>query len=61
MYFIWISTASFVALNKRGVKKTCFNSINGNTKLMQHWFIKSLVSQLDRIGHSEKKDKGRLH
>ena len=42
MYFNWISTASFVALNKRGVK-TCFNSINGNTKLMQHRFIKFLV------------------
>ena len=34
-----------------------FNSINGNTKLMQHRFIKSLVLQLDRIGHSEKKTK----
>ena len=35
----------------------CFNSINGNTKLMQHRFIKSLVLQLDRIGHSEKRTK----
>ena len=52
VYFNWISTASFVALNKRGV-----NSINGNTKLMQHRFIKSLVLHLDRIGHSEKKTK----
>ena len=60
VFFNWISTASFVALNKRGVK-TCFNSINGNTKLMQLRFIKSLVLQLDRIGRSEKKDKGRLH
>ena len=57
MYFNWICTAPFVALNKRGVKKTSFNSINGNTKLMQHRFIKSLVLQLDRIGHSEKKTK----
>ena len=56
MHFNWISTASFVALNKRGVK-TYFNSINGNTNLMQHRFIKSLVLQLDRIGHSEKKTK----
>ena len=56
MYFNWISTASFVALNKRGVKK-CFNSINGNTKLMQHRFIKSLVLQLDRIGQSEKRQR----
>ena len=57
MNFNWISTASYVALNKRGVK-TCFNSINGNTKLMQHRFIKSLILQLDhRIGHSEKKTK----
>ena len=39
----------------------CFNSINGSTKLMQHRFIKSLVLQLDGVGHSEKKDKGRLH
>ena len=33
----------------------CFNSIDGSTKLMQHRFIKSLVLQLDRIGHSEKR------
>ena len=56
MYFNWISTASFVALNKRGVKNV-FNSINGNTKLMQHRFIKSLVLQLDRIGHSKKRQR----
>ena len=43
---------------ERGQKRV---SINGNTKLMQHRFLKSLVLQLDRIGHSEKKDKGRLH
>ena len=42
VYFNWISTASLVALN-------------GNTKLMQHRFMKSLVLQLDQIGHSEKK------
>ena len=42
VYFNWIFTASFVALNKRGVK-TCFNSINANTKLMQHRSIKSYV------------------
>ena len=35
----------------------CFNPINGNTKLMPHQFIKSLVLQLDRIGFSEKKTK----
>ena len=51
MYCNWISTASFVALNKIGVKN------NGNTKLMQHRFIMSLALQLDRIGHSEKKTK----
>ena len=56
MYFNWISTGSFITLNKRGVK-TCFNSINGNTKLMQHRFIKSFVFQLGRIGYSEKKIK----
>ena len=57
VYLNWISTASFVALNKRGVKKTCFNSINGNTKLMHHWFIKSLVLQLDQISHSGKRQR----
>ena len=46
MYFNWFSTASFVALNKRGIKKTCFNSINDNTKLMQHRLIKYFVFQL---------------
>ena len=60
VYFNWISTASFVAKTREG-SETCFNSISGNTKLMQHRFIKSLVLQLNRIGHSEKKDKGRLH
>ena len=54
MYFNWISTASFITLNKTG-SKTCFNFINGKSKLMQHRFIKSLVLQLDRIGHSKKR------
>ena len=35
----------------------CFNSINDNTKLMQHRLIKYFVFQLCRIGHSEKKIK----
>ena len=52
MYFNWISTASLVALNKRGV-----NSIIRNTKLIQHWIIKSSVLQLGRIGHFEKQMK----
>ena len=56
MFFNWISTASFVALNKRGVK-TCFNFIIANTNLIQHRFIKSFVFQLGQIGHSEKKIK----
>ena len=55
MYFNWNFTET------REGSKTCFNSINGNTILMQHRFIKSFVFQLGRIGHSEKKDKGRLH
>ena len=42
MYFNWISTTTFVALNKRGVKK-CFNFIIGNTKLTQDRLIKSFV------------------
>ena len=50
MYFNWISTASFVAFNKRGVKKY-FDSIIGNAKLIQHRFITSLVFQLCQIGH----------
>ena len=54
MYFNWISTASFITLNKKEVK-TCFNCIIGNTKLIQHRFIKPFVFQLDRISHSEKK------
>ena len=53
MYFNWISTASFITLNKRG-SKTCFNYIVGNTKLIQHRFIKYFVFQLRRISLSEK-------
>ena len=53
MYFNWISTASFITLNKRWVK-TSFNCIIGNTKLIQYRFIKSCVFQLGRISHSEK-------
>ena len=55
MFFNWISIASFVALNKREVKKTCFNSIIANSNLIQHRFIKSFVFQLGQIGHSEKR------
>ena len=40
MYFNWISTVSFITLNKRGIK-TCFNCIISNAKLTQHPFIKS--------------------
>ena len=53
MYFKWISSASSITLNKRVVKK-CFNCIIGNTKLIQHRFIKSFVFQIGRISHSEK-------
>ena len=55
MYFNWISTASFVALNKRGVKNV-FQLIIDNARLIQHRFIKSFVFQLQvgRISHSEK-------
>ena len=59
MYFNWISTASFSTLNMRG-SKTCFNCIIGNTRLIQHRFIKSFVFQLGRISHSEKNN-GSLH
>ena len=59
MYFNWISTASFITLNKEG-SKTCFSCIIGDAKLIQHRFIKSFVLQRGRIGHS-KKIKGHLH
>ena len=55
----WISTASFITLKMRGVK-TCFNCIIGNTKLIQHRFIKSFVFEYGRISHSEN-IKGHLH
>ena len=58
MYFYWISTALLVGLNKR--QETCFNCITGNSKLIQHRFIKSFVFQFCRISHSEI-NKGRLH
>ena len=58
MYFNMISTASFITLNKGS--KTCLNCIIGNTKLIQHRFIKSIDFQLGRISHS-KKNKGCLH
>ena len=56
MHFNWISTATFVALNKRGVKDV-FQLHYWQYKMMQHRFIKSPVLQLDRIGPSEKKTK----
>ena len=58
VYFNWMHHAVEIQLKyTREGSKTC--SINGNTKLMQHRFLKSLVSclLLDRIGHSEKKTK----
>ena len=57
MYLNLISAALFITLNKREVK-TCF--LIGNTKLIQHRFIKSCVCQLGRMSHFEK-IKGRLH
>ena len=59
MYFNWISTASFNTSTREG-SKAYFNCIIGNTKLIQHQFIKSFVFQIGRISHSEK-NKGRLH
>ena len=55
MYLNWMSTASFITLNKRGVK---------NVFQLHYWqykmdtasfFLKSFVFQLGRISHSEKK------
>ena len=54
MHFNRVSTASFVALNKRGAK-TCLSCIIGNAKLIQHRFIKYFVFQLGRIGHTKKR------
>ena len=59
MYLIWMSTASFITFNNRGVF-TCFKCIIGNTKLIQHRFIKSFVFEFGRIAIL-KKNKGRLH
>ena len=53
MYFNWMSTASFITLNKRW-SKTCFNCIISNIKLIRHRLIKSFVFQLGRISHSKK-------
>ena len=52
MYFNWISTASFITLSTRGVKRvsTALLAI----KLIQHRFIKSFVFRLGRINRSEK-------
>ena len=52
VYFNWISTASFITLNKRGVKNVFQLHY---TNFIQHRFIKSFVYQLGRISHSKKK------
>ena len=56
MYLNWMFTASIITLNKRGGGglKTCLNCTTGNTKLIQHRFIKSFVFPLCRIRHSKK-------
>ena len=54
MYFNWISIASFITLNKRGVKNVFQLHYWQYTKLIQHRFIKSFVFQHGRISHSEK-------
>ena len=53
VYLNWMSTTSFITLNKRRVKNV-FQLHYCNTKLIHHRFIKSFVSQLCRISHSEK-------
>ena len=54
MYLNWMSTASFIILNKRGVKNV-FQLHYWQYKIdIQHQFIKSFVIQLGRISHSEK-------
>ena len=56
MYFNWISTASFVSLNKRGVKNV-FQLHKWQCKIDAAWVYKVVLFQLGRIGHSEKKIK----
>ena len=53
MYLNWMSTESFLLSTREG-SKMCFNCIIGNTKLIQHRFIKSFVFELGQICHSEK-------
>ena len=56
MHFNWISTASFITLNKRGVK-SMFQLHYWQYKIDTASVIKSFVFQLGRISHSEKKIK----
>ena len=54
MYFNWISTASFIALNNRG-PKTCFNCIIGSTKLIQLFCVHSEKIKVVSIEHLKQK------
>ena len=58
MYFNWISTASFITLNKRGVKNV-FQLHYWQYKVDTASVHKVLCFQLSRISHSET-NKGRL-
>ena len=51
MYFNWISTASFVALNKRGAKNV-FRLHYQQYKIDTVSVYNVFVFQLGRIGHS---------
>ena len=60
MYLIGFLLRRSIHQSRDG-SKACFNCIIGNTKLIQHRFIKSFVFQLGRIsGICSKKRKGRL-
>ena len=56
MFFNWISSAPFVALNKTGVKNV-FHLHYWQYKFDTASVCKVFVFQLGRIGHSEKKIK----
>ena len=60
MYLNWMSTASFITLNKRRIKNV-FQLHNWQYKMdTASVFLKSFLFQLGRTSHSEK-NQGRLH
>ena len=54
MYLNWMSTASLISLNKRGVNNVFQLHYWQNKKDTASGFLKSFVFQLGRTSHSEK-------